>query len=130
MGYRQCGLTSVLLFGSPSPACLTPDVGHTEISESFLVVIYRYYMVSRAKRQKTSASGLRSHLHCSGSCGQAAQILTKSSYWWRSSTRENQTNEPRAVRRTSLRAASRAHEVLCTPNSTVGFAHITAANEK
>lgn len=43
---------------------------------------------------------------------------------------ENETNEPRAVRRTSLRAASRAHEVLCTPNSTVGSAHITATYEK
>jgi len=77
-----------------------------------------------------SATGLRSYRHCSGSCGQAAQILTKSSFWWRGLTRKNQTNEPRAVRRTSLRAASRAHEVLCTPNSTVGYAHITAANEK
>ena len=69
---------------------------------------------------QTSASWLRSldlvPLHAASRIGAHKVVFLKNE-----SVCENQTNEPRAVRRASLRAASRANEVLCTPNSTSGY---------
>jgi hypothetical protein len=67
---------------------------------------------------------------CSAPCGKPHRCSQSRLFTKMSRFAKILTHEPPAGQTTSLRAASRAHEVLCTPNSSVGFAHVAATREK